>query len=339
MARGRLSLGLALLQLWFLAVVSEERYIEDTDRFPGWKGELPGHNPGQPKALSQEKTGMTVGYGENGVELWRGEVIPVSWKPRAFLFKNFLNDTECDHIIGKAKPQMTKSTVVDNDTGKSVDSTVRTSTGTFFGRGQDEIIAAVEKRVSLVSHLPVENGEGMQVLHYKDGQRYEPHHDFFHDKYNANPTNGGQRAATVLMYLTTVDEGGETVFPNAQTKVTGPEWSDCAKNGLAVKTRKGDALLFFSLNPDGTTDPSSLHGSCATTKGEKWSATKWIHVQGFGLSAEMQRAKWGDCIDGDPRCDEWAALGECKNNPAYMLNSCRKACKACSESDQKASTQ
>lgn len=46
---------------------------------------------------------------------------------------------------------MTKSTVVDNDTGKSVDSTVRTSTGTFFARGQDPIIAAVEKKVSLVS--------------------------------------------------------------------------------------------------------------------------------------------------------------------------------------------
>lgn len=46
---------------------------------------------------------------------------------------------------------MSKSTVVDNDTGKSVDSTVRTSTGTFFGRGQDPIIAAVEKKVSLVS--------------------------------------------------------------------------------------------------------------------------------------------------------------------------------------------
>jgi hypothetical protein len=29
---------------------------------------------------------------------------------------------------------MVKSTVVDNDTGKSIDSTVRTSTGTFFGR-------------------------------------------------------------------------------------------------------------------------------------------------------------------------------------------------------------
>ena len=34
----------------------------------------------------------------------------------------------------QAKPNMVKSTVVDNDTGKSIDSTVRTSTGTFFGR-------------------------------------------------------------------------------------------------------------------------------------------------------------------------------------------------------------
>ena len=47
----------------------------------------------------------------------------------------------------------------------------------------------------------MENGEGMQILHYVDGQKYEAHHDFFHDKYNALPSNGGQRIATVLMYL------------------------------------------------------------------------------------------------------------------------------------------
>lgn len=35
---------------------------------------------------------------------------------------------------------------------------------------------------------------------------------------------------------TTPEEGGETVFPNADKKVSGPEWSDCAKHGLAVKT-------------------------------------------------------------------------------------------------------
>ena len=45
------------------------------------------------------------------------------------------------------------------------------------------------------------NGEGIQILHYTDGQKYEPHHDFFHDKFNSRPENGGQRIATVLMYL------------------------------------------------------------------------------------------------------------------------------------------
>ena len=61
---------LALLRCGRLAT-AEERYIEDNDRFPGWKGELPGvgggQSGGQPKALSQDRTGVTVGYGEDGV--------------------------------------------------------------------------------------------------------------------------------------------------------------------------------------------------------------------------------------------------------------------------------
>ena len=57
------------------------------------------------------------------------------------------------HVLLQAKPSMTKSSVVDNETGKSMDSTVRTSTGTFFARGQDEVLAAVEKRIAQVRHL------------------------------------------------------------------------------------------------------------------------------------------------------------------------------------------
>ena len=68
------------------------------------------------------------------------------------------------------------------------------------------------------------------------------------------------------------------MFPQADRKVTGDEWSRCANTGMAVKAVRGDAVLFFSLDLDGKEDPTSLHGSCPTTKGEKWSATKWIHV-------------------------------------------------------------
>lgn len=45
----------------------------------------------------------------------------------------------------------------------------------------------------------IEHGEGLQVLHYEIGQKYEPHFDYFLDEFNTK--NGGQRMATLLMYL------------------------------------------------------------------------------------------------------------------------------------------
>lgn len=54
----------------------------------------------------------------------------------------------------------------------------------------------------------------MQILHYENGQKYEPHFDYFHDK--SNQELGGHRVATVLMYLSSVEKGGETVFPNSE---------------------------------------------------------------------------------------------------------------------------
>jgi hypothetical protein len=50
---------------------------------------------------------------------------------------------------------MVKSHVVDNETGKSKDSDIRTSTGTFFAKGEDEIIARIEKRVAQVTMIPM----------------------------------------------------------------------------------------------------------------------------------------------------------------------------------------
>lgn len=35
----------------------------------------------------------------------------------------------------------------------------------------------------------------------QNGQQYRPHHDFFWDKINSDSAHGGQRVATVLMYL------------------------------------------------------------------------------------------------------------------------------------------
>ena len=44
---------------------------------------------------------------------------------------------------------------MDSDTGAGMDSNVRTSSGTFFNRAEDEIIARIEERISLVTMLPL----------------------------------------------------------------------------------------------------------------------------------------------------------------------------------------
>ncbi|KAJ1395159.1 ShKT domain [Sesbania bispinosa] len=263
------------------------------------------------------------------------KVKQVSWKPRAFVYEGFLTDLECDHLISLAKSELKRSAVADNLSGESKLSEVRTSSGMFITKNKDPIVAGIEDKISSWTFLPKENGEDIQVLRYEHGQKYDPHYDYFADKVNI--ARGGHRMATVLMYLTNVTRGGETVFPDAEEpprrrgSESSNDLSECAKKGIAVKPRRGDALLFFSLHTNATPDTSSLHAGCPVIEGEKWSATKWIHVDSFDKTV----GAGGGCSDQHESCERWASLGECTNNPEYMIGSsdlpgyCRKSCKAC----------
>ena len=85
------------------------------------------------------------------------------------------------------------------------------------------------------------------------------------------------------MFLHEPDVGGETSFPAARPSVgTGRvfelrddgELSDCAwrEGRVAVKPRRGDAVLFFSFDEAGRSDHASTHASCPTLGGTKWTA-------------------------------------------------------------------
>ena len=75
---------------------------------------------------------------------------------------------------------------------------------------------------------------------------------------------GGNRLATVLVYLQNAADGGETFFP---------------KLGLKLKPQAGDALLFYDLLPNGKIDKMSVHTGTPPSDGEKWVATKWSKLQ------------------------------------------------------------
>lgn len=193
------------------------------------------------------------------------KVESLSWTPRVFILRNFLTENECDHLIDIAKDSLTRATVVDHVTGLNKIDDVRTSEGVFLKKDlSDVIVKDIENRISLITMIPPENGESIQVLHYAPGQEFKPHYDYFNLKTTggiANFHQGGQRVASFLMYLNTPEEGGETVFP---------------KLDIAVVPKKGDALLFFDCCLDGRTDPLTFHGGLPVLKGEKWLATKWF---------------------------------------------------------------
>lgn len=278
----------------------------------------------------------------------RGVPRVLSWNPRVMHFPGFLSDEECDEIVRLAQPKLKRSGVVDSATGESKVDDVRSSSGQFFARAEHPVVARVEQRVALWTHLPVEFGEGMQVLKYRDGQEYRPHADYF--SHPRKDDNGGNRMATVIMYLTTPEKGGETVFPRVkapQSQLDDPSFSECAKQGLAVKARKGDAVLFFSIRPDGRFDPGSQHGGCPVLAGEKFAATKWLHVARFAEGFEKHVAVkrlihapspspaplW--CRDDNPLCEGWAEEGECDANKSFMVGTrehpgaCLKSCGRC----------
>ncbi|KAK5793640.1 hypothetical protein PVK06_034792 [Gossypium arboreum] len=221
--------------------------------------------------------GMSHWHGDKEAEILRlGFVKPeiISWSPRIIVLHNFLSNEECDYLRAIARPRLQVSTVVDVKTGKGIKSNVRTSSGMFLSPTEKKypMIQAIEKRISVFSQIPAENGELIQVLRYEKDQFYKPHHDYFSDTFNLK--RGGQRIATILMYLSDDVEGGETYFPMAGT-------GDCScggktVKGMSVKPIKGDAVLFWSMGLDGQSDPNSIHGGCEVLSGEKWSATKWM---------------------------------------------------------------
>lgn len=188
--------------------------------------------------------------------------------PRVYYFTHFLTPAECDHIIEKARPQLKRSTVLDSGAG-AIDYR-RTSEGVFFpSNPSDRVLKAIEKRIANLTKYPVENGEGLQVLHYQKGGEYRPHYDYFSASQaggSAALIRGGQRVMTLIMYLNDPERGGETIFPLANA---------------SVNPRKGCAVLFYNVTPDGADDPRSLHGGAPVLEGEKWIMTKWIRERPF----------------------------------------------------------
>jgi prolyl 4-hydroxylase len=182
---------------------------------------------------------------------------------------NVLDADECGTLIEMARPRLQPSTLVDPMTGRDIVSDKRTSWGMFFRLEENEFIARLDRRLSRVMNLPLENGEGLQLLHYPTGAGSEPHFDYLQPGNAANRESiqrSGQRVSTLVTYLNDVPAGGQTLFPAL---------------GWAVSPLRGNAVYFEYGDDRGQVDARSLHASASVTQGEKWVVTKWMRHRRF----------------------------------------------------------
>ena len=90
------------------------------------------------------------------------------------------------------------------------------------------------------------------------------------------------RQATAFYYLNDVTRGGETYFPAADGAVdlgTALAMSEPSADGpgLAVKPRRGTAVIFYNHDAGGALEPTAVHAGCRVMEGgEKWAANQWV---------------------------------------------------------------
>ena len=212
--------------------------------------------------LQLEESPLYVDAGDRQVH-----VLNFMENPRIVVLGNLLSEQECDELIALAKPRMARSLTVATKTGGEEVNDDRTSNGMFFQRGENDVVRRLETRLAHLLSWPEENGEGLQILHYRPGAEYKPHFDYFDPVEPGTPTilkRGGQRVATIVMYLAEPAKGGGTTFPDVN---------------LVIAPKRGNAVFFSYDRPHPVT--RTLHGGAPVLAGEKWIATKWLRERRF----------------------------------------------------------
>ena len=231
----------------------------------------------------------------------------VSTEPRVFVIDNFLTSDECAALRDLAAPDLVRSRV-----SSGTETNSRTSRGTFLTGAKEAapVVLRLESRIAAAvaqpalrapdvpggpERAPLRRSEALQVVHYDVGQ-------FYHEHYDNKAGNAAARAASFLVYLKDVPEGGATYFPRSTGRPAAamgplsrpapgcPAGDPAAPPpppakplgpppGLRIFPREGRAIIFWSRTAAGHEDGASIHAAETVLGGEKWIITRWLREE------------------------------------------------------------
>ncbi|NXS89489.1 P4HA3 hydroxylase, partial [Erpornis zantholeuca] len=187
-------------------------------------------------------------------------------QPYVALYHDFITDAEAETIKGLAGPWLQRSVVASGE--KQQKAEYRISKSAWLKDTADPVVRALDQRIAAVTGLDLRPpyAEYLQVVNYGLGGHYEPHFD--HATSMKSPLyrmKSGNRIATIMIYLSSVEAGGSTAFIYAN---------------FSVPVVKNAALFWWNLRRNGNGDGDTLHAGCPVLAGDKWVANKWIHEHG-----------------------------------------------------------
>jgi prolyl 4-hydroxylase len=177
---------------------------------------------------------------------------------------NFISEEEKEDVLSFFE-EMEKSTVCTED-GEGEQIEARTGYRKWIDHTESLTFFNMCSRIAQFAGTELSHAEKVQLLHYRKGEKYDPHFDAFDqssEQWN-HYNRGGQRIYTAMVYLSDVVEngGGETSFPVL---------------GYSIRPRAKRLLVFSNVGNDTTKPhPDSLHGGMPVKEGEKKCFTLWF---------------------------------------------------------------
>ena len=135
---------------------------------------------------------------------------------------------------------------------------------------------ALSKKIEMVTKLQLKHeyygSENFQIMNYGLGGKISPHVDSIGPNFGLNYSSmaeetfeslatGGNRFVTFMIYLSSVESGGSTIF---------------TQPGIAIEPVAGNALFWFNQGAQDNYDSRIRHLGCPVLYGNKWIANKWV---------------------------------------------------------------
>ena len=183
-----------------------------------------------------------------------------------YTIEDFMTEKECDDLVDLISTSLRPSTLTMEETDKYY----RTSSTCDMARLDNPMVKEIDRKIAKALGINVSYSEGIQAQRYDVGQEFKAHTDYFEprtDEYKKYASVQGNRTWTFMIYLNNTIQGGGTLFVNLDK---------------TFYPKKGMAVVWNNLYPDGTPNPDTMHWGLPVEQGVKVIITKWFREKGTG---------------------------------------------------------